>query len=124
VELYIDSGDKARNKKIFHHLQEKLGPWHFQYGEGQTNTTAQREIQLRHAVEALTVVKTDFSGVTSITYERLENRRASRVAIYLPGAITDVEILENLRVLAKHTMIEFYNLLAPVMAELGFVYKG
>ena len=84
VELYIDSGDKDRNKQIFDQL-------HLLKGE----------------MEA--VLK------EPLAWERLDNSRASRIALYRPGAITDSEQdLESLRQWAVEAIVRFYNAVGPV----------
>jgi hypothetical protein len=50
---------------------------------------------------------------TELTWERLSDRRASRVALYHPGAITDdQEELSDLRAWAVDAMPSFYRAFA------------
>ena len=53
-----------------------------------------------------------------ISWERIDDKRGSRVALYHPGAITDSENnLTTLRAWAVKTMIEFYKKLQPVASK-------
>ena len=57
-----------------------------------------------------------------LRWQRLNNRRASRIACILPGSITDSEEeLVALREKAIPTMIAFTNVLCPRVLELGQV---
>lgn len=88
VELYIDQGDKERNKQLFDSLQSQA----------------------------------EIAGEIgeSLNWERLDNRRASRIAAYRSGAITDSpEILLELRQWATSTMIEFYTVFRPLLLHMG-----
>ena len=51
------------------------------------------------------------SQVGEIEWERLDNRRASRLALYRDGHITDVQKHDELRHWATDNMIKFYNTL-------------
>jgi hypothetical protein len=83
VELYIDSGDKDRNKQIFDQL----------YSQKSEIETALKE---------------------PLAWERLDKSRASRIALYHPGAITDSEQdLERLRQWAVEAIVRFYNAVGP-----------
>jgi CBS domain-containing protein len=89
IELYIDSGDKAINKRLFDLLHERK---------------AAIEEKLGYELH----------------WQRLNNRRASRVARILSGSITDdEETLTQLRAEAIPTMIAFTNVLYPIVLELG-----
>jgi hypothetical protein len=50
--------------------------------------------------------------VGSIEWERLDNRRASRLALYKDGQVTDEEQHTELQNWAVDTMIKFYNTMA------------
>jgi CBS domain-containing protein len=57
-----------------------------------------------------------------LSWERLETRRASRIALYRPGAITDdQEALAQIRQWAVEMMIKFHNGLEPYVRETGQV---
>jgi CBS domain-containing protein len=87
VELYIDTADKAQNKRIFDQLH------------------AQRD-QLGTAMGA------------GLSWERLDERRASRVAVYHPGSITDDEgELAQLHAWAADMMLRFYETFAGLAQE-------
>jgi hypothetical protein len=60
------------------------------------------------------------------TWERLPDRRASRIAVYHPGAITDdEESLSQLRDWAVSTMLRFYQVLSgPALEILKKVQSG
>ena len=49
------------------------------------------------------------SQVGTLEFERLENRRASRIALYKDGQITDENILSELRRWAVETIYKLYN---------------
>jgi len=86
VELYIDSGDRDYNKQLF----DKL-------------------IHQRDSIEA------DLHGL-QLRWERLDNKRASRVAIYHDGAITDgTHTLNALQEWAVATMVRFQATIEPRM---------
>lgn len=89
VELYIDQGDKERNKELFDSLQSKADEIAGEIGE-------------------------------SLNWERLDNRRACRIAAYRSGAITDSpEILLELRQWATSMVIEFYTVFRPLLLHTG-----
>src|SRR5579859_84205 len=85
VELYIDTGNQARNKAIYDSLlaqQDKI------------------KVELAELGEQL-------------SWERMPERRASRIALYHPGSITDSEEnLAHLRTWATGAMIRFWQVLA------------
>ena len=91
VELYIDTTDQEKNKRIFDQL-------HATHGE------------LQVAMD------------TDISWERLSEKRASRIAVYHPGSITDDEQhLVVLRSWAVDTMSRFYEVFAePANRALRF----
>ena len=89
VELYIDQGDKERNKELFDGLHSCAEEIVGKVGE-------------------------------SVNWERLDNRRASRIAAYRFGSITDApEALSELRQWATQTMIRFYNVFRPLLLHIG-----
>ena len=54
----------------------------------------------------------------SLTWERINDKRASRIAIYHPGSITDdQEKLETLKDWAVDNMIAFYNAIEPIASR-------
>jgi hypothetical protein len=82
VELYINAGDRERNKLIFDWLHNKSSEIDGALGE-------------------------------ELSWERLDQGRASRIAIYHPGSITDdEETLAQLRAWAADAMLRFYRILA------------
>lgn len=86
VELYIDTGDRGTNKRIF---------------------------DLVHAEKEKLEIK-----FPSLTWERISDKRASRIAIYHPGSITDVqEKLDTLKDWAVDKMIAFYNAIEPIASR-------
>jgi len=88
VELYIDQGDKERNKQLFDNLHSRAEEIASQVGE-------------------------------TLSWERLDKRRASRIATYRSGAITDSpEVLSELREWAVPTMIKFYNVFRPLLLHI------
>ncbi len=90
VELYIDSGDKEKNKRVFDRLRANRDEFHEAIGD-------------------------------PIGWERLSEKRASRIALYHPGSITDAtETLVALRDWAVDAMVRFYETLAePSLRALG-----
>ena len=85
IELYIDRGDKERNKLIFDSLCNFRGEI-----EPTLNKTLQEELQ----------------------WERIDDKRASRIALYHRGAITDSdEELADLRTWAVDAMIQFQQVM-------------
>jgi len=82
VELYIDTTDQAKNKRIFDLLDADRERFHATMGE-------------------------------QLSWERLSDKGASRIALYHPGSITDdEETLAGLRTWAVDTMARFYKTLA------------
>jgi hypothetical protein len=54
-----------------------------------------------------------------ISWERIDDKRASRIALYHPGAITDGEDkLIALRAWAVSNMIAFYKKLEPIVSQV------
>jgi CBS domain-containing protein len=55
----------------------------------------------------------------SLNWERLDNRRASRIAAYRLGTVTDEpEALSELRQWATQTMVKFYNVFRPLLLHV------
>jgi len=85
MELYIDTGNKEENKKIFDKLYNN-----------------QNEIENLIGQE--------------ISWERLDNRRASRIAIYTSGHIMADQVdLQNLILWIRNLIVPFYNSLSPLI---------
>lgn len=81
VELYVDTGDKAKNEQLFDSLLLRK-----------------------------TEVETELGS--PLSWERLDNRRACRIAIYRDGAIeTDTETLAEIREWCIGRLIEFRRVL-------------
>ena len=91
VELYIDSGDKARNKALFDALSERKS-----------------------------IIQNELVGVTgTLEWERIDDKRASRIALYHKGAIGDItDKLAELRSWAVDTMIRFHDVIERHVSEL------
>lgn len=90
VELYIDNGNATDNKRLFDQLLSQQGAIAAELGPS---------LQQGH---------------TSLQWERLNDRRASRVAVYHRGGITDdAKDLEELKVWAVETMLRFYQAIEP-----------
>ena len=88
VELYIDSGERERNKRAFDRLEQ------------------QKEL-LESELEA------------TLEWERLENRRASRISIRRPGSIDDSqETLEEIRRWIVDRLLAFKQVFGPRLPEL------
>ncbi|MFC1997533.1 DUF4268 domain-containing protein [Chloroflexota bacterium] len=86
VELYIDTGDRDTNKKIFDLIR----------------------IQQANLGENL----------GKISWERIDDKQASRIALYHPGSITDdAETLSKLQDWAVDNMIAFYNAIEPIASK-------
>jgi len=56
----------------------------------------------------------------NVAWERIDDKKASRIALYHPGAITDSEDdLEDLRRWAVEKMVWFYNEIEPVASQVA-----
>jgi hypothetical protein len=87
-ELYIDTGDRSRNKKIFDLLHAE-----------------------KDAIEA--------ALATALSWQRLDTRRASRVAQYVEGSIDAGEArLEELRGWGVERVVEFKRVFSPCLARI------
>lgn len=87
-ELYIASGDKAKNKQFFDALY-------------------QQQAQIEQAFGK------------SLLWTRMDNRRASRIAFYMNGSITDSkEQLEKLKKNSTRQIVKFYDCLREPIAEI------
>ena len=85
MELYINTGNKEENKRIFDKIHNN-----------------QNEIRNLIGQEMI--------------WERLDNRRASRVAIYTSGHImADQKDLQNLIIWIRKQIIPFYKSLSPLI---------
>ena len=94
VEFYIDSGDKEMNKNLFDELSA-------------------------HKSE----IQTELAGIPgSLEWERIDDKRASRIALYYQGSITDKpEKLTQLQVWAIDAMIKFQRVLDHYVHEVTSV---
>jgi Domain of unknown function (DUF4268)/CBS domain len=90
VELYIDSGDKARNKTLFDTLHKRKS-----------------------------IILSDLAGIPgSLEWERIDEKRASRIALYHKGAIADTEEeLAFLRNWAVDAMIKLQKVMEKHVSE-------
>jgi hypothetical protein len=82
VELYVDTGDKERNKRAFDDLRERAGEVERGVGE-------------------------------SLSWERLDQARASRVACYREGTILDRSNHEALQEWAVEMLARFNEVVVP-----------
>jgi hypothetical protein len=120
VELYIDTGEKTQNKNMFDVLSKEI-----QAVQDNLNID-----YVRAAINQVPMLHTSpgtgsIPDMRDIHFERLDDRRASRIAIYNPGSITDSEEeLEQLQQAAVIMMIVFYKLLTPIMAKYDLTYRG
>jgi hypothetical protein len=91
VELYIDTGNPEKNKRIFGVLEDRKS-----------------EIQA------------ELAGIPgSLEWERMETKRASRIALYHEGAITDTEDqLTKLQTWAVDAMILFQRVMGKHLREV------
>ena len=87
MELYIDSGEQERNKRIFDRFEEQKEVFESALGE-------------------------------TLVWERLDNRRASRISIRRPGSIDDPEILGELQSWMVEKLLDFKRVFGPKLAEL------
>jgi hypothetical protein len=93
VELYIDTGEKAKNKRSFDRLLERKDEFELALG--------------------------------TISWERIDDKRASRVAMYHAGYIEDdEETLRLLRQWAVKTMIQFYETIAEPAEQILLEQTG
>ena len=89
VELYIDVGDKERNKEAFDSFMNQ-----------------KREIEQELG--------------TTLSWERMDERRASRIAVYCEGGIeNDAQSLETLRNWGIDMMIRFNKIFSPRVTKLS-----
>lgn len=89
VELYIDTGNEQKNKSIFDSLYVQKNAIETELGE-------------------------------PLNWERLDDgkTRASRIALYHVGSITDEDSLIGLREWAVEAMIRFYRVIEPKLTEV------
>jgi predicted transcriptional regulator len=91
VELYIDTGEKEKNKHIY-------------------DTLFELKDEILHELEDLT---------RTFGWERLDDKRASRIALYHRGAISDTEEeLASLRTWAVDAMIKFQRVMERHINEV------
>jgi hypothetical protein len=82
-------------------------------GDKETNKRIFDELRLRREE-----VESEIEEVLS--WERLDARRASRVAAYRPGTITDgAEALAELRAWAAATIVKFYKVFKPLISQMA-----
>jgi CBS domain-containing protein len=94
VELYIDSGDKAKNKRIFDELYSHKEEIEAALGE-------------------------------PLSWERISEKRACRIAIYYPGSITDdASSLAELRSKAIAGLVRFRQVMTDNLARTHEANKG
>jgi len=91
VEFYIDSGDKEKNKRLFDKLYSS-----------------------KHEIQA------ELEGMPdSLEWERMDDKQASRIALYHEGAITDTsEKLAQLRTWAVNAMIQLQRVIDHHVSEV------
>ena len=87
MELYIDSGEQERNKRIFDRFEEQKEVFESALGE-------------------------------PLVWERLDNRRASRISIRRPGSIDEPETLGELQDWMVEKLLDFKRVFGPRLAEL------
>lgn len=82
-------------------------------GDKDTNKRIFDELRLRREE-----VESEIEEVLS--WERLDERRASRVAAYRPGTIADgAEALAELRAWAAATIVKFYKVFKPLISQMA-----
>ena len=86
VELYIDTGDQARNKTAFDLLHAQAEKIEAEFGEG-------------------------------LSWERLDEARASRVACYREGSIITPTNHEALQAWAVEMLARFQRVIVPAASE-------
>jgi hypothetical protein len=95
IDLYIDTGDKVRNKQAFDLFQMNAETIHKQLG-------------------------------TELDWQRLDNRRASRIVWPWDHPVTIMdseEKLQGLKVWAVRSYFRFRDVLAPYLANLPSAYE-
>lgn len=91
VELYIDSGNKEKNKQLFDALY-------------------MRKVQIQAELESIT---------GTLEWERIDDKRASRIALYRNGSIMDdTDTLSELRSWAVDSMIRFQEVMERHISEV------
>ena len=117
VELYIDSGDASVNKNILDTLQAN---------QESIEKAIRANIDIDEEVNR--VESKDLHALTDasqFSWERLDERRASRVALTVKGNITDDwHKLVLLFGWAGYAMVAFQHVMTPYMAERGFEYSS
>ena len=90
IEVYIDNGDQVWNKEIFDQLSD-------------------RREQIQSAIEG------DFEW----NWDRLDDRRASRISVEHPGSIgDDQKTLDEIHDWMVKNLLEFKRVFGPHLAEL------
>ena len=90
VEVYIDNGDQVWNKEIFDQLSDR-----------------------REAIQS--AIKGDFEW----NWDRLDDRRASRISVERQGSIgDDQKTLDDIHVWMVKNLLEFKRVFGPHLAEL------
>jgi hypothetical protein len=88
IELYIDFGDREKNKRLFDELEQRKEPVEDAIGE-------------------------------PLRWDRMDNKRASRVAVYAKGQILTDYADETLLEWAKKKAMDFYEVFAAEFARLA-----
>ena len=90
VEVYIDNGDQVWNKEIFDQLSDR-----------------------REAIQS--AIKGDFEW----NWDRLDDRRASRISVERQGSIGDDQTnLDEIHEWLVNNLLEFKRVFCPHLAEL------
>lgn len=111
AELYIDTGSAEINKQIFDVL-------HAQREEFESNLLA--AIATSEQVASISAL----AETMFVSWERLNNRRACRVALMVRGNITDeAEYGNSLLRWGAVAMVVLKRQATPLMSEMGYVYS-
>lgn len=86
--MYIDFGDREKNKRLFDELEQRKEPVEDAIGE-------------------------------PLRWDRMDNKRASRVAVYAKGQILTDYADETLLEWAKKKAMDFYEVFAAEFARLA-----
>jgi hypothetical protein len=87
IEVYLDCGEAAENKRLFDFLYSR-----------------------RESVE---------QNLSDLSWERMEEKRASRIAVYTAGSITGEPVsLDHLADWAARTLVAFYRVFKPQFEAL------
>ena len=111
VELYIDAGNRELNKQFFDALSIHQKDFYLRLYDALKKS------------EHSAIVHDLVEGMWD-SWERLDHRRACRVAFVHPGAITNSsDFLSSLLDWGAAAMVEFQHLLTPLLAEMGYAYS-